>query len=166
MQNSTTMLLHFTCSVLLDFMTIGYVTFKTSLYIPRPLLCYKCNRFDHVASKCKNKDRCSQRGGVHPRSSCNQTVKKCVNCGGNHSAADRTCPRHRKEAEIIKVTSKISYAEACKRVKIPISVEQARDKPAIPNQDLLNEKNENNFPSLPNNKGRPPLQAPTTCFSE
>ena len=132
--------------------TIGYMTFKTSLYIPRPLRCYKCNRFGHVASKCKNKDRCSQCGGDHPRSSCNQSVKKCVSCGGNHSAADRTCLRYKKEAEIIKIkiTSKISYAEACKRAKLPISVEQTCDKPANSNQDLLNK---NNFPSLPNNKG-------------
>ena len=33
---------------------------------------------------------------------------------------------------------------------MPISVEQTCEKPAKPNQDLLNE---NNFPSLPNNKG-------------
>ena len=152
MQNSTTVLLHFTCSDLLDVVTIGLMTFKTSLYIPRPLRCYKCNRFGHVASKCKNKDRCSQCGGDHPRSSCNHPVKKCVNCGGNHSAADRTCPRYKKEAEIIKikVTSKISYAEACKRAKKPISVEQTCDKPANPNQDLLNEKT---YPFLPNNNG-------------
>ena len=61
-----------------------------------------------------------------------------------------TCPRYKKEAEIIKikVTSKISYAEACERAKIPISVEQTCDEPANLNQDLLNK---NNF-FLPNNK--------------
>ena len=81
MQNSTTVLLHFTSSDLPDMVTIGYMTFKTSLYIHRPLRCYKCNRFGHVASKCKNKDRCSQCGGDHPRSSCNQPVKNALIVG-------------------------------------------------------------------------------------
>ena len=117
MQSSTTVLLHFTCSDLPEKVVIGYMSFKTQIYIPKPLRCFKCNRFGHVASKCKNKDRCSRCGGEHTWKTC-ENNQKCVNCGGNHSAASKICPKYAKEAEIIKikVTNKISYAEACKQV--------------------------------------------------
>ena len=81
-------------------------------------LCFKCNCFGHVTSKCKNTYQCSRCGGEYTRKTC-ENDQKCVNCGGNRSAASKICPQYAKEAEIIKiiVTNKISYAEACKQVK-------------------------------------------------
>ena len=117
MQNSTTVLLHFTCSDLPKKVDVGYMSFKTQIYVPKPMRCFKCNRFGHAASKCKNKDRCSRCGGEHTWKTC-ENNQKCVSCGGNQSAASKICPNYAEEAEILKIkmTNKISYAEACKQV--------------------------------------------------
>ena len=64
-QNSTTVLLDFTSPSLPNMVNTGYITFKTQVYIPKPVRCFKCNRFGYIALKCKNKERCSRCGGDH-----------------------------------------------------------------------------------------------------
>ena len=155
MRNSTTVLLHFTCSDLPEKVDIGYMFFKTQIYILKPLRCFKCNCFGHVASKCKNTDRCSRCGGEHTWKTC-ENNQKWVNCGGNHSAASKICPNYVKEAEIIKVkvTNKISYAEACKQVKNASVTEPASNQ--VESSNLLRPPaaaDKDNFPLLPCKSG-------------
>ena len=102
MQNSTTVFLHFTGPSLPNMVNIDYMKFKTQVYIPKTVRCFKCNRFGHVALKCKNKECCSRCGGDHAWKTCVNT-QKCVNCGGDHSAVSKTCPKYTREAEIIKI---------------------------------------------------------------
>ena len=46
-------------------------------------------------------------------------VQSCLHCGGHHEAGAKQCERRIKESEIerIRVKSKISYAEATRRVR-------------------------------------------------
>ena len=76
---------------------------------------------------------------------------KCSNCGGEHSAASRQCPRYIHEMEIVKIktVNNIAYAEACKR-------ECSRKENNIKiNKNVLS--SEQNFPSLPTSTGTSPL---------
>ena len=88
-------------------------------YIPPPLRCFKCQRFGHVAGQCRGKLRCAKCGGEHEYGKCGKDdVLKCCNCGGQHSAVYGGCEKQReaKEVQKIKVTYKVSYADAIKKI--------------------------------------------------
>lgn len=67
---------------------------------PRPMQCYNCQEIGHKAFQCKNVQRCAKCAAEgHRHSSCDQTVPKCVPCGGPHESFSRNCrrlypPRH------------------------------------------------------------------------
>ena len=62
MQNSATVLLHFTCSDLPDLVTIGYMTFKTSLSYPGPYVA--TNAIDSVTLHRNAKTKINARSAV------------------------------------------------------------------------------------------------------
>jgi len=71
--------------------------------------CYKCLRFGHHARFCKAHARCGHcAAAAHTggEAACPQFApsakKRCVNCGGNHTAWTRSCPdwsKQRKRAD-------------------------------------------------------------------
>ena len=109
----STTVLHF-LSDLPSEVRIGYLNFKIRPYVPKPLRCFKCNRFGHVANHCKGKERCSKCGEQHSWTVCPSTALNCPNCHGEHAANDRSCPRYKKEEQVLKIKSSrnVSYAEA------------------------------------------------------
>lgn len=68
--------------------------------------CFKCWRFNHVASKCLEQNQtCPKCGGAHHTSDCVSTIFKCVVCcdakknrhlavDTNHSALSSSCPSY------------------------------------------------------------------------
>ncbi|XP_034065952.1 uncharacterized protein LOC117542404 [Gymnodraco acuticeps] len=115
-------------SVLLQFeetiqqkIMIGCMSFPVREFIPKLLRCFKCQRFGHVADKCKaTKPRCPTCAGEHEYGSCAAGAKvKCCNCGGEHSAAYQGCEVQKKAKEVqrFKVQNKVSYATNKKEVK-------------------------------------------------
>lgn len=98
---------------------IGYLHFKTSMYIPRPIRCNRCQRFGHPTHACKTMSiKCSYCSGKHSYEQCttkeNNLPPHCSNCGANHSAAFNKCPFYLKvkEALIIRANEGMSYKEA------------------------------------------------------
>lgn len=105
-----------------DKVKIGFLSYPVREYIPRPLRCFKCQRFGHIAGQCRAKPRCAKCAGEHEYGKCEVEAKvKCCNCGGEHSAAYQGCEAQIKEKEVqkYKVQNKVTYAEAIKQVKIP-----------------------------------------------
>lgn len=99
---------------------LGYIHYSVREYIPKPLRCYKCQRLGHTAQQCKGKLRCARCGGQHEYGKCDKDAKiKCCNCGGEHSAAFGGCEvqREAREAQRVKILSKVSYAEVLKTVR-------------------------------------------------
>lgn len=105
---------------------IGFQRYKTKIFIPNPTRCYKCQRYGHTAGSCRAKLRCPRCSLEHEFKDCplnavenasNASNLKCPNCGGNHSAAFKGCSAFikAKEINIVKVSNKISYAEAVKK---------------------------------------------------
>jgi len=143
-RDSKSVFLQFSTADLPAEVKLGYLLFRVKQFIPKPLRCFKCNRFRHVASHCRGRERCSTCGGEHKYSECTADTAKCPNCGGNHSANDKTCPRYQRETEILKLKtkSKLSYANACKEFI------KSRDTPA-PNMQSKSE-----FPLLPTSTRR------------
>lgn len=59
---------------------------------PRPRQCYNCQEIGHKAFQCKNVQKCAKCAMEgHRHSSCDQTVPKCVPCGGPHESFSRYC---------------------------------------------------------------------------
>ena len=59
---------------------------------PCPDQCYRCQEVSHKAFQCNKPQvcgRCAKEG--HHHSGCNETVLKCVLCGGPHESFSRNC---------------------------------------------------------------------------
>ena len=99
---------------------VGFELCPVQLYIPHSLRCFKCQQFGHHQEGCKRERVCGRCGQSteHPDSSCTYPIK-CANCGGNHTAYSRDCPRWKTEKEIqrIQTERKISFPEARKIVE-------------------------------------------------
>lgn len=82
---------------------LGVMSYIVREYIPGPVRCFKCQRFGHVATRCREQCRCARCGGNHEYGKCEDGVQpKCCNCGGAHSAAFRGCAVQKMEMEIQK----------------------------------------------------------------
>jgi len=80
LQNAKSVFLQLNTSDLPGEVKLGYLFLRVKLYIPKPLRCYKCNRYGHVASHCRGKQRCSICGGEHKYNECRAAAPKCPNC--------------------------------------------------------------------------------------
>lgn len=116
-RETETVMIEFEGDILPQKVLLGYMSYPVRPYVPKPLRCFKCQRFGHMAKSCREKVRCARCGGGHEYGKCGEGVRpKCCNCGGNHSVAYRGCEVLRREVEVqqIRVKEKISYAEAVK----------------------------------------------------
>lgn len=118
-KDSPSVLLEFKDEVLPEKVMVGYMSFRVRAYVPPPIRCFKCQRYGHIASVCKGKQRCGRCGGEHAYGECgsNSTIK-CCNCGGDHTAAYGGCIRRKQAVEIqqVRTEQKVTYAEAVKIV--------------------------------------------------
>ena len=102
LKDSKSVFLQFATADLPGEVKIGYLFFHVKQYVSRPLWCFKCNRYGHVASHCRGKLCCSICSGEHKYSECSAAAPKCPKSGGAHSAIDKVCPRYKLETEILK----------------------------------------------------------------
>ena len=67
---------------------------------PHVKQCFKCQKFGHSASDCKDDLRCLRCAGKHTVKSCNELKEraKCANCGGSHATVYRGCPAYQNAA--------------------------------------------------------------------
>lgn len=76
--------------------------YRVEHWVKSVFICYKCNKFDHKAEDCKEKDdKCAKCSSNHRTKDC--TVRQpnyvCPNCGGNHPVWSRDC-KHYVEKQI------------------------------------------------------------------
>lgn len=121
-------LISFEGSELPERVYIFCMSYQVKAYQRPPLRCFKCQRFGHMAASCRGNRRCAKCGGDHDVLKCEVEDKKCCNCGGAHMASSRECTHFVKAKKVQEVQnhSKISYAEALKKVegaKTPVIAE-------------------------------------------
>ena len=112
-EQSHTYLLTFQIPTLPESVNIGYFRVKTKLFIPQPRRCFKCQRFGHLASRCRNKAICKHCGHDAHDNECSQPPS-CPNCKGGHGPRSKKCPKYIEEHTISKIRTerKVSYPEA------------------------------------------------------
>ncbi|CAF1414788.1 unnamed protein product [Adineta steineri] len=69
--------------------------------ITKPVQCYICLKYNHVAKYCKTKQQvCAKCGDDHRMDQCavvNNDGVKCTNCKGNHLATSNDCSHYREQ---------------------------------------------------------------------
>lgn len=129
-----TIMLKIAGEVLPQDLKFGYRNYKVKEFVPRPIRCFKCQRFGHTSGNCHSIRRCKKCGGNHELQECTENIK-CVNCKGPHDAGSFECPFFLEAKEILRVktTKKISYSDAVKTVRQTNS-DLPKDKSRIPRQ--------------------------------
>ena len=92
---------------------IGFLRVPVTPYVPSPLRCFKCQKYNHTSKTCRYSETCRNCAQAKHDGKCVQPAK-CVNCEGNHPASSKECPVWIRECEIQKVKSekKCSFSEA------------------------------------------------------
>ena len=69
----------------------------------KPIRCFNCQRFGHIAKFCRSEKRCERCSQKHSILDCPNTFQKCCNCSQEHSASSLNCPQYiSRSQEIIK----------------------------------------------------------------
>ena len=68
------------------FIQLSYLKFKVREYIPKPMRCWRCQKFGHNENQCHSRvANCPLCAGHHDYQSCQEKARqnlKCSNCGG------------------------------------------------------------------------------------
>ena len=100
-----------------DFILLGWDRVKVRPLEPRPVRCYHCQAYGHIAADCSQEPVCPTCSGDHePDYDCQQEPK-CPACQGNHTAFDPACPVWLEEKAVMKIrrNNKLSYRDALKK---------------------------------------------------
>ena len=117
--------------------------------------CFKCFKFEHYNNQCARLSPiCSICSGEHHFKNCpNPTMKKCVNCSGDHIAIARGCPTHRKElAQLINNTIPPHPVQPTAQANTPPNIHSTEAFPPLRNPTTTNNNNihTNNAPASDN----------------
>ncbi|MPC49632.1 hypothetical protein E2C01_043440 [Portunus trituberculatus] len=85
-----------------DSLDLGWLgQFHVPEYVQEPTQCYRCQRYGHIARRCRQRgEQCGVCSQLHPTSQCIEALKgegprpepKYANCGMNHHAWFKRCP--------------------------------------------------------------------------
>lgn len=111
---------------------LGYLSVKLWEYVPEPRRCFQCQKFGHVAAKCRKQSPvCPVCAGEHKYEQCtNRDAPKCANCGQAHSASYKKCSQYQMVQKVLHKMAHTgaSFSEARKNViaeAVQTSVAQA-----------------------------------------
>ncbi|CAF3353123.1 unnamed protein product [Rotaria sp. Silwood2] len=77
-----------------------HFTAEPSTQNTKPVQCYICLKYNHIAKYCKTKQQvCARCGENHSKDQCTvaNDVVKCCNCKGNHLATSNDCSYYREQ---------------------------------------------------------------------
>ena len=114
---SKTIKLFFNKPELPRYICIGFKKYNVKLFIPKPIQCFKCQSYGHLANECMKDKVCIRCAQVH-EGQCQTKDPVCANCKGQHQANYKECPKRiEKQSALRKSTEKkISLSEATKLV--------------------------------------------------
>lgn len=117
-----------------QFIVLGWDTVKVRQCIRRPVRCYHCQKYGHVASECRKKTpicgRCAAEG--HLKAECTVKTPTRAACQDHHETLGPTCEAWKHECTITKLKheQRISYAAALSNLH-PQPQEEAQEEEDI-----------------------------------
>lgn len=117
--NTPTVILTLNGTAVPEHIKVGPLRIKTRMYIPDPMICYKCFNYGHSKLRCKGAAKCRNCSKTHDlEGECN-AAPFCQHCQGAHGPANRSCPVYAMEKEIVRLrfTKGISQEEAKKQIQ-------------------------------------------------
>ena len=119
-RDTSLLVLTFNSTSLPEKINIGWLRKDVRVFIPNPLRCFKCHRFGHGSSTCRQSARCQRCGETpHDGSECSAPTL-CLSCGSSdHLVSSSQCPVWKEEKAVceLKAKSGLSYPEARRQVK-------------------------------------------------
>jgi len=101
----------------------------------KPVQCYMCMKYGHIAKYCKTKQQlCARCGDNHPIDQCiaASDVAKCCNCKGNHLATSNDCSHYREqETKMLNMINQ--YSTTSKQVTLAPAAYNNNEFPPLPN---------------------------------
>ena len=87
-----------------EFIYAGYTRLEVKPYIPSPMKCHNCYKFDHSKVRCSAPEKichsCFEISHTTPENPICLNPPKCANCGESHSNLTKDCPIYQKKQEI------------------------------------------------------------------
>lgn len=97
-----------------QFTVLGWDTVKVRQYIQRPMRCYFCQKYGHVATCRKKTPICGRCAAArHLKEDCTATIPTCAACQGPYETSSSSCEAWKQESTITKIKQeqKIFYAQ-------------------------------------------------------
>ena len=101
-QPSTTVKLYFNVPQLPVRITLGFRTYRTKVFVPKPIQCFNCQQFGHMQSNCTRPKVCYNCGQQHENKDCTADKPKCTNCKGEHPSNSKNCPKKIEKKLVMK----------------------------------------------------------------
>ena len=110
----------------------------------KPVQCFMCLQYNHIAKYCKNKQICSRCGDDHKVEQCKVTDDKvkCHNCNGNHSAISNVCPKYQEQEKRVKKLINQYTSSSNASPSTPPAIYNTTNFPSLPqamNPDFFND---------------------------
>jgi hypothetical protein len=101
----------------------------------KPVQCYICMKYGHIAKYCKTKQQlCARCGENHRMDQCivASDAAKCCNCKGNHLATSNDCSHYREqETKMLNMINQ--YSTTSKQVTLAPAAYNNNEFPPLPN---------------------------------
>jgi hypothetical protein len=129
--------------------------------------CFNCQKYGHIARKCRNPATCAECAENHSTNECTkepETRRKCAVCSGNHGAGSSHCPAERREREkaaTIRNLAPFQYQYQPSQPPPPIQTVSQTPSPPPSSSSQTTSRSQsqsestNRTPIIKNHKGRP-----------
>lgn len=110
---------------------VGLVRTEVIPYRARPLQCYKCHKFGHIAAACSSESQVCVRCGECHNGMCESKLC-CVNCQGDHASNAAECPIKARETEVTRY--KLEHNTTFREAKEAIHARKQTSKQSSPKE--------------------------------
>lgn len=124
---------------------VGLVRTEVIPYRARPLQCYKCYKYGHIAAACTTESQLCHRCGKSHDGMC-EGAPYCVNCEGDHASNAADCPVKERETEIIRY--KLEHNTTFREAKGAVHAKRQVSKKMTAKNTHSSKNTTNNVPPL------------------
>ncbi|CAF4423489.1 unnamed protein product [Rotaria sp. Silwood2] len=111
-----------------------HFTAEAANHNTKPVQCYICMKYNHVAKYCKTKQQiCARCGKNHRIEQCTAAsdVVKCCNCKGSHIATSNECVTYKEQEK--RINNLVNqYSTSCTPITLAPAIHDLNEFPSLP----------------------------------